>query len=130
MKRHLHNSLCPFCNPEGDRVLLLETQTCFALYDKFPVSKGHSLIIPRRHCGDYFQLSFSEQTDCWNLLNQVKEILQDKFNPDGFNIGINISEAAGQTIPHVHIHIIPRYTGDVKEPRGGVRGVIPEKRNY
>jgi diadenosine tetraphosphate (Ap4A) HIT family hydrolase len=124
------NSYCPFCNPDSERELLLESETVYAMFDKFPVTNGHTLIIPKKHCVDYFELSFKEQTSCWFLLNKAKAILKKKFNPAGFNIGINISEAAGQTIPHVHIHLIPRYKGDVKEPRGGIRGVIPEKKNY
>ena len=121
---------CPFCNPDSQRELLLESATAYAMVDKFPVSIGHTLIIPKRHCADYFQLSFKEQSACWFLLNKAKEVLKENFNPDGFNVGININESAGQTVPHVHIHLIPRYKGDVKEPRGGVRGVIPEKKNY
>ena len=121
---------CPFCNPDSERVLLLESATAYALFDKFPVSNGHTLIIPKKHCADYFELSLKEQSACWFMLNEAKEILNRKLKPDGFNVGINISEAAGQTVPHVHIHLIPRYTGDVKEPRGGIRGVIPEKKNY
>lgn len=124
------NSTCPFCNPDSERELIVESATAFALFDKYAVSKGHSLIIPKRHCDDYFSLTFKEQSACIFMLNTVKEIIKYKFNPDGFNVGINIREAAGQTISHVHIHLIPRYKGDVKEPRGGVRGVIPEKRNY
>jgi len=100
------------------------------MFDKFPVSKGHSLIIPKRHCSDYFKLTFEEQSECWSIVNKVKQILIEKYDPDGFNIGININEVAGQTISHVHIHLIPRYKGDVKDPEGGVRGVIPEKKNY
>jgi diadenosine tetraphosphate (Ap4A) HIT family hydrolase len=121
---------CPFCNPDSERELLLESATAYAMFDKFPVSNGHTLIIPKKHFSDYFELSFKEQSACWFMLNKVKEILTKKFSPDGFNVGININEAAGQTVPHVHIHLIPRFEGDVKEPRGGVRGVIPEKRNY
>lgn len=124
------NAACPFCNPGTASELLLESATVYAVSDKFPVSAGHTLIIPKKHCTDYFQLTFKEQSACWFMVNKAKEILQKKFNPDGFNIGINISEAAGQTIPHVHIHLIPRYQGDVKDPRGGVRGVIPEKKSY
>ncbi len=108
----------------------MESDSAYAIYDKFPVSRGHILIIPKRHCADYFDLDFSEQSACWVLLNEVKEIIENKFHPDGFNIGININESAGQTIWHAHIHLIPRYLGDVVEPRGGVRGVIPEKREY
>ncbi len=121
---------CPFCNLEADREIIAQSTSAFAIYDKFPVNKGHALIIPKTHGANYFDLSIAEQTDCWQLLNQVKEIVQQCYNPDGFNVGININEAAGQTVPHVHIHLIPRYIGDVAEPRGGVRGVIPERREY
>ena len=124
------NADCPFCNPDPERELLLESATAYAIFDKFPVSKGHTLIIPKKHCFNYFELSFKEQSACWFMVNKAKEILEQKLNPDGFNIGINIKESAGQTVPHVHIHLIPRFKGDVNEPRGGVRGVIPEKKNY
>lgn len=127
---HGENNTCPFCHPDSEREIIAESATAYAIYDGFPVSPGHALIIPKKHCDDYFSLSFREQSACWFLLNEVKEIITKKYKPDGFNIGINIREDAGQTIPHVHVHLIPRYTGDVKEPRGGVRGVIPEKRNY
>ena len=124
------NTDCPFCNPDSQRELILESATAYAMFDKFPVSNGHILIIPKKHCPDYFQLTFKEQSACWFMLNKAKETLIKTFQPDGFNIGINVCEAAGQTVPHVHIHLIPRYSGDVKEPEGGVRGVIPEKKNY
>jgi diadenosine tetraphosphate (Ap4A) HIT family hydrolase len=102
----------------------------YPIYDKFPEINGHALLIPKRHCADYFELSSKEQSACWSLVNTVKQILKEKFIRDGFNIGINVNKEAGQTIDHVHIHLIPRYKGDVKDPEGGVRGVIPEKRNY
>ena len=124
------NIECPFCNPNSERELLLESATVYAMFDKFPVSEGHILIIPKRHCADYFQLNFKEQSACWFMMNKAKEILHKTFNPQGFNIGINVNESAGQTVPHVHIHLMPRYTGDVENPEGGVRGVIPEKRDY
>lgn len=125
------NSLdCPFCNPEQDRELIVESATAFSMYDKFPVNDGHALIIPKKHCFNYFDLTFKEQAACLFMLNTVKQIVYEKFKPDGFNIGINVNEAAGQTISHVHIHLIPRYNGDVEEPRGGVRGVIPSKKDY
>ena len=122
------NKLCPFCNLEREKIL--ESELSFAIYDGFPVNEGHALIIPKRHTANYFDLSLEEQKDCIELLNLVKAIVQEKYNPAGFNVGININEAAGQTVPHVHIHLIPRYEGDVEEPRGGVRGVIAERRNY
>lgn len=124
------NTDCPFCSPDSDRELLVESATAYAIYDKFPVNDGHALIIPKRHCSDYFQLTFKEQAACIFMLNKVKEVVSAKFNPDGFNIGINIGEKAGQTVNHVHIHLIPRYKGDVEEPRGGVRGIIPNKQKY
>ena len=122
------NKTCPFCNLE--REIILENEMSFAIYDGFPVNEGHALIIPKRHTANYFDLSLEEQKDCIELLNRVKGIVQEKYNPSGFNVGININEAAGQTVPHVHIHLIPRYEGDVEEPRGGVRGVVPGKKNY
>jgi diadenosine tetraphosphate (Ap4A) HIT family hydrolase len=121
---------CPFCNPDSDRELIVESATAYAIYDKYPVNQGHALVIPKRHCADYFDLTFKEQAACMFMLNKVKEIVSDRFKPDGFNVGINVGEKAGQTIPHVHLHLIPRYEGDVAEPRGGVRGVIPEKQKY
>ena len=121
---------CPFCNPEAERELLAESATAYAILDKFPVNEGHALIIPKRHVADYFHLTFKEQSACWFMVDFVKLVLQEKYCPDGFNIGINVGEHAGQTVPHVHIHLIPRYSGDVPEPRGGVRGVIPSRRNY
>jgi diadenosine tetraphosphate (Ap4A) HIT family hydrolase len=122
------NKPCPFCNLEREKIL--ESELSFAIYDGFPVNEGHLLIIPKRHTANYFDLSLEEQKDCIELLNRVKLIVQAKYNPAGFNVGININEAAGQTVSHVHIHLIPRYEGDVEETRGGVRGVIPERRNY
>lgn len=124
------NTECPFCNPDSERELLLESATAYAILDKFPVSNGHTLIIPKKHYSDYFELSFKEQSACWYMLNKTKEILMKEFKPDGFNVGINVNEVAGQTVSHVHIHLIPRYKGDVKEPRGGVRGVIPHRQIY
>jgi diadenosine tetraphosphate (Ap4A) HIT family hydrolase len=128
--KKVENLNCPFCNPDSERELIIESATSYAIYDKFPVNEGHSLIIPKRHISDYFELSFKEQSSCIYMLNLVKKIIKNRFNPDGFNVGINIGESAGQTIPHVHIHLIPRYKGDVKKPRGGVRGVIPDKQSY
>lgn len=120
----------PFFSLDETRELLVESATAFSFFDKFPVNKGHVLISPKRLTSNYFDLSWKEQMACWLMTNKVKSILQKEMNPDGFNIGININEAAGQTIPHVHIHVIPRYNGDVEYPRGEVRGVIPSRQNY
>lgn len=124
------NIACPFCDPEPGRDMIVESENVYAIFDKFPVSPGHVLIIPKSHCSSFFELNITDHTECVLTLNKVMQIIKDKFNPDGFNVGINDGEAAGQTIHHVHIHLIPRYKGDVKEPRGGVRGVIPDKRDY
>lgn len=123
-------NVSPFFVGTDERELLFESATAFAFFDKYPVNKGHALVVPKRVVANYFDLSVKEQTACWIMVNKVKEELQKRYNPDGFNVGININEDAGQTISHCHIHVIPRYKGDVAEPRGGVRGVIPEKRGY
>ena len=125
-----NNEISPFFADNELKVQIGEIATVFAIEDKFPVSKGHTLIIPKRKVENYFELQFHEQSACWFLLNLIKEQLINKYNPSGFNIGININAVAGQTVPHCHIHIIPRYRGDVENPRGGVRGVIPDKRDY
>ena len=98
-----------FCNDEKLEQIV-ETATVFSFYEKFPVSKGHALIVPKRLVTNYFELTNKEQIACWLVMNRVKEILKQKFSPEGFNIGISIGETAGQKIPHVHIHIIPRYS--------------------
>jgi diadenosine tetraphosphate (Ap4A) HIT family hydrolase len=121
---------CPFCFPDSELELITESATAYAIADKYPVSKGHTLIIPKRHVENYFDLTFREQSACIFMLNYVKELMQERFQPDGFNIGINIREAAGQTVPHAHIHLIPRYQWDIEKPEGGVRGVIPGMKIY
>lgn len=125
-----NGEISPFLSDGENRELLFESATVFSFYDKFPVSKGHTLIVPKRLVSNYFELSVKEQIACWLMVNKVKEELQKLYNPDGFNVGININQEAGQTIFHCHIHIIPRYKNDVENPRGGVRGVIPNKKNY
>ncbi len=122
--------ISPFLIGEETRELIVETATVFSFYDKFPVSEGHALIVPKRLVSNYFDLTLKEQTACWIVVNKLKTILQEKFRPDGFNIGININEDVGQTILHCHLHIIPRYKNDVENPRGGIRGVIPSKIEY
>ncbi|MDR2652710.1 MAG: HIT domain-containing protein [Prevotellaceae bacterium] len=124
------NNECPFCNLNADKELVSETATTVAFLDSFPVNQGHTLIIPKRHVANYFDLSIHEQRALWLLVNRCKTIIEKRFNPDGFNIGINCGEDAGQSIFHAHIHLIPRYKGDVENPRGGVRGIIPDKQNY
>jgi diadenosine tetraphosphate (Ap4A) HIT family hydrolase len=124
---------CPFCNIEklinSDRIVYQDS-TWIAIYDNYPVSKGHVLLIPKRHCASYFDLNFIELESVSVTIGIIKKLLDKKFNPDGYNIGMNCGEAAGQTVMHCHIHIIPRYKGDCENPRGGVRGVIPSKQQY
>jgi len=121
---------CVFCAPDKGRRLITESATAYAIYDKYPVSEGHALIIPKRHVANYFDLMEKEQQACWLVVNHVKKLLAEKYGTQSFNIGINIGEVAGQTIPHAHIHLIPRYPGDVSKPEGGVRHVIPAKGYY
>ncbi|GIV81900.1 MAG: hypothetical protein KatS3mg051_1254 [Anaerolineae bacterium] len=125
-----HSADCPFCAPDPSRELITESATVYAMLDKYPVSPGHALVIPKQHVGDYFDLPERTKAACWAVVDRAKTLVSQRFHPNGFNIGINIGEPAGQTIPHVHIHLIPRYYGDVQNPRGGVRGVIPDKADY
>lgn len=125
-----NTDLSPFLIGDETRELIVETATVFSFYDKFPVSKGHALIVPKRLVSNYFDLSVKEQTACWIVVNKVQKILQEKYNPAGFNIGINVNAEAGQTIWHSHLHLIPRYIGDVDNPKGGIRGVIPHRKEY
>lgn len=119
---------CIFCELKNKGVFTNEL--CYVIYDKYAVSQGHMLVIPKRHTYDYFDLTSNEKNDIWNMVDIVKTFLDKEYKPDGYNIGINNGKAAGQTIPHVHIHIIPRYNNDIKDPTGGVRGVIPDKMKY
>lgn len=109
---------------------VLENDLSIAFYDIYPVNKGHLLVIPKRHVEQYFDLTIEERRAIDSLLFEGKALLDKEHNPEGYNIGINNGEVAGQTIFHVHVHLIPRYKGDMEEPRGGVRGVIPDKRIY
>lgn len=120
---------CPFCALPAERILILADEA-LVIRDAFPVSPGHTLVIPRRHIGSFFELSDAERTCMVELLAQAKAELDLSFQPDGFNIGINDGAAAGQTVQHLHLHLIPRYLGDVPDPRGGVRWVMPGKAKY
>lgn len=123
------NAPCPFCSLPLDR-LIFESELAVAFRDAFPVSPGHTLIIPRRHIASYFETTPGEQTQMLRLLAIVKADLDQQFQPAGYNIGINDGHAAGQTVMHVHMHLIPRFAGDQDDPRGGVRWIIPEKADY
>lgn len=120
---------CPFCALPAERILILADEA-LVIRDAFPVSPGHTLVIPRRHIGSFFELTDAERACMVELLAQAKAELDLSFQPDGFNIGINDGAAAGQTVPHLHLHLIPRYWGDAPDPRGGVRWVLPAKAKY
>ena len=121
--------MCPFCAPDASRIVG-EAPLAFALRDAYPVSSGHTLIVPRRHIGSFFDATDEERAALLDLLARMKAILDQEHSPAGFNIGINDGLAAGQTIPHLHIHLIPRYVGDRPDPRGGVRWIFPDRANY
>ena len=121
---------CRFCMSKPGRRVMVEGKYGFAAYDKHPASQGHFLVVPYRHFSDYFEILDEERDELWSLVAEGKKMVDEKYNPDGYNVGINIGKWAGQSIPHLHIHVIPRYQGDVENPKGGVRGVIPANKLY
>ncbi len=120
---------CPFCTLSPD-LIIFRNANGMAIRDGFPISPGHTLIIPVCHVESFFQLTPEERIDLLALLDKSKAKLDKECKPQGYNIGINDGAAAGQTVPHLHIHLIPRYNGDRQDPRGGVRWIIPEKADY
>ena len=124
------NNPCLFCNINS-KDLILDNEFAFASFDSYPVSKYHSLIVPKRHILDYFELTNDELLACNDLIKKIKKKIQNEDKTvDGFNIGTNSGVVAGQSIMHCHLHLIPRRKGDVDNPQGGVRGVIPSKQHY
>lgn len=125
------NPSCRFCSPQVDGLIVRELGTVIAVADKNPVTPGHMLVLPRRHTPDYFSLSAQERRDADELIRLLKaQAEQGDPTITGFNVGVNCGASAGQTVPHAHIHLIPRRDGDTPHPRGGVRGVIPAKMSY
>jgi ATP adenylyltransferase len=126
----LKSNACIFCGLDPGRIID-ENEFCIAIQDGFPVTEGHTLVIPKRHVADYFDLCLREQNAIFSMLQEQRlKIIDGDAAVTGFNVGINVGASAGQTIFHVHVHLIPRRDGDVAEPRGGVRGVIPSKQRY
>lgn len=119
----------PFSPLAPDRVILAN-DTAIAFYDAFPLSKGHALVVPRVPVVSLFELDRDTQAAVWDTVRQTRELIEEKYAPDGFNIGVNDGKAAGQTVPHAHVHVIPRYADDVPDPRGGIRWVIPGRAAY
>jgi diadenosine tetraphosphate (Ap4A) HIT family hydrolase len=120
---------CLFCDPPDER-LFFSDHLVAGLWDGYPVSPGHALLIPRRHVYTWFEATAEERTALMDALDKAKAEIERHHRPEGYNIGVNCGAAAGQTIFHLHVHLIPRYFGDVTDPRGGVRHVIPDKANY
>jgi len=120
---------CPFCTLPKERVWL-ESKDSLAILDAFPLTPGHTLVIPRRHVLSVFELPEEQLHDLVAVVAKVRKVLKAKYHPDGFNIGINDGAAAGQTVAHAHIHIVPRRKGDVPDPRGGIRWIMPQKAKY
>ena len=124
----MENQKCIFCKEENH---IIKNELVYTIFDKFPVTKFHVLIIPKRHVETFFELTLSEKNSCLDLLDQVKEkLVQTDKTISGFNVGFNSGKDAGQTIMHCHIHVIPRRKDDVVEPRGGIRNIIPGKGKY
>lgn len=120
---------CVFCSLPPERIVDAN-DLAMVIRDGFPVSPGHTLIIPKRHAASFFQVTEAERTAMLALLDRAKRVLDEEFGPAAYNIGINDGAAAGQTVPHLHMHLIPRFSGDLPDPRGGVRWVIPAKADY
>jgi diadenosine tetraphosphate (Ap4A) HIT family hydrolase len=123
------SSPCPFCGLPADSIIE-QNEYALAFRDRYPIAEGHTLVTPRRHVTSLFDLTQEELSSVWSLVAQVRESLIAQLTPDAFTIGVNDGVAAGQTIMHAHVHVIPRRTGDVPDPRGGIRWVIPEHAAY
>jgi diadenosine tetraphosphate (Ap4A) HIT family hydrolase len=122
-------TVCPFCSIAAEKIVAQDPFS-FTIRDTLPVSPGHALILPKRHIASIFQATKDEVAALWGAVQQARNGLIREYSPDGFNIGINDGLAAGQTILHLHIHLIPRYQGDVPDPRGGIRWIFPDKAVY
>jgi diadenosine tetraphosphate (Ap4A) HIT family hydrolase len=123
------SSPCPFCTLSPINIIY-QNEHSILIRDTFPISPGHSLIIPKRHISSFFEIKKKEQKSILKALIKAREIMINDLQPAGFNIGVNDGVVAGQTIPHLHIHLIPRFQGDVEDPKGGIRWILPEKANY
>ena len=120
---------CPFCKPDSERIWF-EDDSGFVLRDAYPISQGHALVVPKQHNASLYDCPADTQAALWQLVSEARRRINEELRPDGFNVGVNDGEAAGQTVMHAHIHVIPRWTDDVTDPRGGIRWVIPEKARY
>jgi diadenosine tetraphosphate (Ap4A) HIT family hydrolase len=121
---------CQFASGKKAVEIVAHYESCFVIKDGFPVSKGHLLIIPYQHITDWFSAPVEVHKEIISIIDEMKVYLDTSYKPDGYNIGANCGKAAGQTVMHLHFHIIPRYAGDMDDPRGGIRGCIPSKQKY
>ncbi len=121
---------CIFCDESVKRDVILDNDIFYSIWDENPVSEGHALIVPKKHIESFFDLTSEELLQMYDIIKRTKEVIDEKYHPGAYNIGVNDGEAAGRTIHHLHVHLIPRYKGDVENPRGGVRSVIPGKGDY
>lgn len=121
---------CVFCARLASGDVAAANELAAAFPDAFPLTRGHMLVVPRRHEADYFALAPDEQAALWALVNLVRDRLAGELRPAGWNLGVNVGAAGGQTVGHVHVHLIPRYAGDVPDPRGGIRWIIPARAPY
>jgi diadenosine tetraphosphate (Ap4A) HIT family hydrolase len=112
---------CELCKPD---MVLLEDELAYVRYDNNSLAPGHVLVVPRRHVANFFDMTAAEKTSVMALLDRAQAVVAEKHNPDGYNIGVNVGRAGGQSRMHVHVHLIPRYTGDVANPSGGIRCVL------
>jgi diadenosine tetraphosphate (Ap4A) HIT family hydrolase len=125
-------SSCLFCSifENEKHKIIAENELCYAIYDAFPVNEGHILVIPKRHFDNFFDASEEEISSIYSLLQECKKILNNKYKPTGYNVGVNVGYDGGQTIFHLHVHLIPRYKGDVENPKGGIRRLKPQLVHY
>ncbi len=123
------NAECPFCRPDEDRIIF-RSEWVKCIWDAYPLNLGHALLVPHRHITSWFDATHEEQVALTAAIAQAKSAIEDRFSPQGYNVGFNDQEAAGQTVPHLHIHVIPRYMDDVPDPRGGIRNIIPALARY
>ena len=130
MTKKIHCPLCEIAQTDPGKRIIKKNEHAYYIQDAYPVSEGHALIVPFRHVGSFFETTTHERIALFALLHTAKSHIESTTKPDGYNIGINDGVAAGQTIAHLHLHLIPRHKGDVKDPRGGLRWIMPEKADY
>ena len=123
------NTPCPFCLPESEKIFIRK-DLCRCWWDDYPLSPGHALVIPTRHIETWFEATDKEKAEIIGVIDLVKIAIEREHQPTAYNIGMNSGRDAGQTVPHLHVHVIPRYPSDVADPRGGIRNILPAKARW